>query len=76
MEAGETLPYLLLCEDHRVRTKHGFVNKFWRRLKLLGLDLPFGSLKPRVIIYSNVLSVSPLGKAKGCSAFDRYILVI
>ena len=49
---GETLTYLLLCEEYRVRTKHSFVNKFWRRLKLLGLDLPFGSPKPRVIFYS------------------------
>ena len=49
---GETLTYLLLCEDYGFRTKHGFVNKFWRRLKLSGLDLPYGSPKPRVICYS------------------------
>ena len=51
---GETLTYLLLCEDYGFRTNHGFVNKFLRRLKLSGLDLPYRSPKPRVIFYSKM----------------------
>ena len=63
----ETLPYLLLCGECRVRRKHGFDNKFWRRLKLLGLDLPFESPKPRVVLHS---------KAHGSARYGGQVPVI
>ena len=52
-------PFLTFYFVKITESEHGFVNKFWRRSKLLGLDLPFGSLKPHVIFYLKcLLSVS------------------
>ena len=49
-----TFYFLKNAESER---KMVLFNKFWRRLKLLGSDLPYGSLKPRVIFYSKCIRI-------------------